>query len=63
MDDARGVRRREPLGNLLRQLDRAAMRHRPGPQLVAQRPALHPLHGEVGGVALRPTSWIVRMFG
>ena len=52
MDNAGGVRHGEPLGNLLRQVDRAAMRHRPCPQLVAQRPALHPLHGEVRRVAL-----------
>jgi hypothetical protein len=52
VNDPRGVRGGEPLGNLLRQLDRAAMRNRPRPQLVAQRPAFYPLHGEVGGVAL-----------
>ena len=52
MHDAGGVRHGEPLGNLLREVNRAAMRNRPGAELVAKRPALDPLHGEIRRVAL-----------
>ena len=46
MDDARGMRRREPAGDLLRELEHAIDRHAAARDQLVERAAAHQLHDE-----------------